>query len=256
MEYDELGQLTHEAYYDEDHQLLNQKEGYAEHWITYSESGQIQEEYFRNQDGAPAVIAEGYSCRILVSESPDGSYTMHVITETMTGVGECAVTLRTYDRYDRPIEDRYFDLYGTPAIGPESCSVVVRQYTSRGKISLIRYYNEAGVSTAVDGVYGIENTYNNYDNLETQTYLDADGQPTLNGSGYATIVYDYDLSQSDNVEKYFQYYQDAEGNPVEASNGAWGTSMLYYPVTRVRRVTYIGSTGEPVITTEGYAIME
>ena len=69
----------------------------------------------------------------------------------------------------------------------------------------------------MNGVYGIRKDYNAYGNLELESWLDADGTTKMNNDGYASIWYDYDLSDSINVEKYYQYYRDNNGNPVAGS---------------------------------------
>ena len=134
--------------------------------------------------------------------------------------------------------------------------MVIREFTARGQVSLIRYFDGVGNSAAIQGVYGVRSTYNSFGNLEKEIWLDADGNPTRNENGYAGILYDYDLSNSVSVEKYFSYYLDEAGEPVAASNGAWGITMLYYPVTRVRVVTFIDRDGSAVTTADGYAILE
>ena len=73
---------------------------------------------------------------------------------------------------------------------------------------------------------------------------------------YEMYYYDYDLSDSNRVEKYFLYYLDANDQRCAAKNGAWGMSNLYYPVTRVHKVSFLDENGNPVTTTEGYAILE
>ncbi len=120
----------------------------------------------------------------------------------------------------------------------------------------MRYYNSDGSPAEVDGCYGISRTYNAYGNKETESWLDADGNPMVTAEGYATARYDYDLSESDTVERYYETYLDADGNPVQAANGSWGRNTLYYPVTLVHQITYVDENGEPVITSEGYAIYE
>ena len=70
------------------------------------------------------------------------------------------------------------------------------------------------------------------------------------------MEYDYDLSNSTRVQKYFEYYKDASGEYCAASNGAWGVSTLYYPVTKVYEITFIDKDGNPMVTTDGYAILE
>ncbi len=134
--------------------------------------------------------------------------------------------------------------------------MVRREYTSRGDISLEEYLDQSGNPAARDGVYGIRREYNSYGNLYKETWLDASGNPTVNGEGYASSMYDYDLSNSVKVEKYFKYYLDVSGERCAALNGAWGVSTLYYPSTLVHQVTFIDRDGRPVVTTDGYAILE
>ena len=108
----------------------------------------------------------------------------------------------------------------------------------------------------MNGVYGVKREYNAYANLERETWLDAYGHPTENEEGYAIKLYDYDLSNSDTVECYYETYLNAAGVPTKARNGAWGMTMLYYPATLVHTISYIDENGEPIVSTKGYAILE
>jgi YD repeat-containing protein len=118
------------------------------------------------------------------------------------------------------------------------------------------YYAFDGRPAAVHGSFGIRSTYTAFGRLESETWLDGEGNAAVNGDGYAGVLYDYDLSNSSQVEKYFRYYVGTDGTPCAASNGAWGMSVLYYPATLIRKVTFLDARGEPVVTSEGYAILE
>ena len=256
-DYDDKGRLVSEEYLDEfDNPVMN-REGYASHFISYSESGLISEEYYLGDDDTPVAIAEGYSRRMLWSENQvDGTYVMSVLNETATEDDPYAKIIQTYDRYGRPIESEYLKQDDSPAVGPEGSPIVVREYTSRGDVSLIQYFDENRQSIAVNGVYGIRKEYNAYANLERETWLGSDGNPALNDEGYASIWYDYDLSDPTTVEKRFQYYLDEAGQAIKARNGAWGKTILYYPITRIHVVTYIDQESQPVMITDAYAIFE
>ena len=257
MEYDEDGKPVSSRYYDEKGNLVNSSEGYAEHVISYSDDWHVQEEYYRDQNGNPVLVTGGYSRRKLIEvNEEDRTYVMSEIDETLGENGANPYVLRTYDHYDRIIKEQYFGGDGTPANGPEGCNTVAKEYTSRGQISLIKYFDANENPVKVGGVYGISSEYNSYANLQQQTWLDQNGSPMLNEAGYASIFYDYDLSNSETVEIKYQYYQGADGTRKAANNGAWGISTLYYPVTHVYEVTYIDQDGNPVTTTDGYASYE
>ena len=256
-EWDDKGRLVSEEYYDEFDNLALNRDGYAAHMISYTESGLIEEEYYLGDDETPIAIADGYSRRTLISEDQaNGTYVMSVLNETATDEDPYALIIQTYDKYGRAIESEYRKLDGSPAIGPEGSQVVTREYTSRGDVSLIRYFDIDRKPCKVNGVFGIRKEYNAYANLEREAWLGEDGKPTMNDEGYASIWYDYDLSDYANVEKYYQYYQDASGNPVAAKNGAWGTFYLYYPITLIHNLTYIDQNGKPTMIDEQYAILQ
>ena len=184
------------------------------------------------------------------------TYTMRQENELEAEEAGVPWVLVTYDHYDRAVTEKYYGADGTPVEGPEGACQVEREYTSRNQLAEIRYLDAEGNGAAVNGVYGIQWTYNAFGNLEQQTWLGADGAPALNEEGYAGILYDYDLSNATSAEKYWQYYQDENLNPTQARNGAWGRLEVYYPVTRIHTVTYLGEDEAPVMTSDGYAILE
>ena len=256
-EWDDKGRLISEEYYDEYDNLALNRDGYAAHMISYTDSGLIQEEFYLDDDEKPIAIAEGYSRRTLISEDQtNGTYVMNVLNETATDEDPYAKIIQTYDRYGRAIESDYFRRDGSPAIGPEGSPIVTREFTSRGDISLIRYYDENRNSYQVNGTFGMRKDYNAYANLERESWLDEDGTPMLNNDGYASIWYDYDLSDSANVEKKYQYYYDAAGEPIAAKNGAWGVYYLYYPITLIHNEIYIDQNKNPVMIDKQYAILK
>ena len=68
--------------------------------------------------------------------------------------------------------------------------------------------------------------------------------------------FDYDLTNASKVEKYTATFLDVSYTPCAAKNGAWGISTLYYPASLVHEVTYLDEDGEPMKSTDGYAILE
>ena len=253
MNYDDKGRLVSEEYYDEYDRLAPSRDGFAAHYVSYTESGLVAEEYYLDVRKQPMAIGE-FSKRVLVSEDKESqTYVMRIMDETLSEDARI-YSLQTFDRYNQPIVIRYLDAQGNAAIGPEGCSMVTREYTSRGQVSLEMYFDADGNALAVDGVYG--KTYSAFAKLEKETWLDQNGNPTVTKDGYASKLYDYDLSDSRRVEKYFCYYLDQNDCFCAAQNGAWGISTLYYPVTRVYEVTFLNANGDPLTTTDGYAILE
>ena len=255
LDYDDRSRLISEEYYDDFDRLAPCRGGYAAHYITYAESGHIEEEYYLDMYHEPIAI-DGFSNRILLSEDEEEQTYVMRLSDESADEDAYVYLIQKYDRHDRPIETSYFDGKDNPTLGPELCCKVVREYTSRGQVSLEKYYDAEGAPTMVKGCYGIQKEYTAYAKLQKETWLDGDGNPSVNSEGYASILYDYDLSNAEKVEKYFLYYLDAEDNRCAAQNGAWGVSTLYYPVTLVHEVTFLDENGKAMTTTDGYAIME
>ncbi|MBR4331500.1 MAG: hypothetical protein IKP72_02360 [Clostridia bacterium] len=255
IDYDEKSRIISEEYYDDFDDLAPCREGYAAHYISYTESGLVAEEYYLDSHRKPISI-DGFSRRELVEENAqEQTYVMRIADETMD---EDAFIYRIekYDHYGRPIETNYYDKNGNAAIGAEGCSRVIREFTSRSQISLEKYFDAAGNAAQVKGSFGISKEYTPFGKLAKETWLDVKGDPAANADGYASVLYDYDLSESSRVEKYFLYYLDASGNRCAAANGAWGISTLYYPVTLVHEITFLDGDGNPIVTADGYAIKE
>ena len=255
MDYDDEGRLLSEEYADELGHPAPSRGGYASHFISYTESGLVAEEYFLDTLGKPMAV-DGFSRRTLLSEDSDErTYVMRVQDETLDGDAYIE-TRQTFDRYDRPIRVSWFDAAGNPVAGPAGPSAVSYEYPGRGQVSLENWYDAAGNAAAVNGAYGVSRAYTAFGRLESETWLDESGNAAATPDGWATIRYSYDLSNSSHVEKYFQTYLDVNGERCAAANGAWGKTVLYYPTARVHEVTFTDASGAPVLTADGYAILE
>ena len=64
----------------------------------------------------------------------------------------------------------------------------------------------------------VEFTYNSYGtDRKMHPRVDAEGNPTITSAGYATIQYDYDLSESSRVEKYYRRVPRTESRIATSS---------------------------------------
>ena len=215
----------------------------------------MQEEYFLDNEGKP-VTYNNYSRRELVEEDTEArTYTLRVIDETLDD-DSYIESRQTFDRYDRMVKISYFDKQGNPAIGSEGANTVEKEYTGRGQLALEKYFDGASNATTVNGAYGLKKDYTPFGRVEKETWLDENGDPAPNADGYASVTYEYNLTNASKVEKYLSYYYDKDGEPCADNNGAWGKSILYYPVTLVHEVTFLDKDGKPANTNKGYAMVQ
>ncbi len=150
----------------------------------------------------------------------------------------------------------YIDADGDPATGGLGVNTITREYTGRGQVSKEQYFDANGNPALVNGACGIATDYTPFGNIEKETWLDADEQLVRNSEGYASVRYEYDLTNASRVEKITKFYLDENGDPCAADNGAWGVLTLYYPAGRVHEVTFLGENGDPTNSKDGYAILE
>ena len=148
----------------------------------------IAEENYLGTDLKPAVV-DGFSRRVLVSENEENrTYVMRVIDETVEEDAYIG-SLQTIDRYGNVIKLSYVDAQDNAAIGPEGCSTVTREYTSRGQVARELYFDGNDVPFSVDGVYGVKKEYSAFAKLIKETWLDADGNAATTKDGYASSLW-------------------------------------------------------------------
>lgn len=255
IERDDEGRLTSLEYYDDSGELVNGSEGYASYHVSYAPGGRVSEEYYQDQDGKPVAIKEGYSRRTLVSEDAlEGTYEMRVTDESGSDKQDYEYALIKYDNQDRAIEHRYFTENDQPAKGPDGCFMTISSYSTNGDMVRVFYFDSNEEQTAVKGVYGIQREYTANGRLDRETWLGKKGKPAINQDGYAVLQYDYELNESESIEKEYRYYQDAYGNPVEASDGSYGISIIRYLNTNVCETRYLGADGEAVNASLGFSL--
>ena len=82
--------------------------------------------------------------------------------------------------------------------------------------------NDLNPTERAGGYYGIYNEYGSGRGVTAVTYLNADGEPSVNKSGYAKRTYLLDPEGHAVRECYF----DLEGNPVRLSKGQYGIKSV------------------------------
>ena len=103
----------------------------------------------------------------------------------------------------------------------------------------------------VDGYYGFRREYDQDGHVEGIIYLDSNGIPTYNSSGY--VEEKYCLDKEGRVGK--KFYFDASGKAIQLQLGQSGEAYSYDEDNRITQITYLDSSGNPITTTAGYSIL-
>ena len=155
--------------------------------------------------------------------------------------------------------------------------------TVEGNVERIDYVDNDGIITyAADKHYAtIIKTKSEHAQLDE--YLDADGRPAIQTSGYYAVLHEYDEEGNEYKYTYLdenhkpimissgysitinsfdkngrivkQVYLDTEGLPVQTKLHGYGCCKEYDVLGRNSSVTYIDENGNPMISGNGYAII-
>ena len=112
------------------------------------------------------------------------------------------------------------------------------------------YFDEQGKPAKnTSGYYGVLREYDEKEKTEKITYLGENNQIIMTVEGFAIICRKYNESGIVIVDLFF----DERGEPVCTSSYGYGKQFEYYEDGRIRMITYLNSTEEPMMTGLGYA---
>ena len=220
----EKGEL--EQYFNSQGEQISRR--YSGHYAVYREyddNGRIVYISFRDKDGNPMIISEGYATEkreyngktaiIRYYDTKD-----HPIYTALYGYGR----ISEYNENGKSVKTTYIDQDGKPMMIRQGYATVTREYYTsegpeNGKVKNEYYYDENGNPVALSlGQYGVYKEYDESGREAVLTYLDAEGNPTVTNKGYSTIIRSY---HADNKTATEQYY-DLDGKPFALSEGQYG----------------------------------
>ena len=220
----ESGEL--EQYYNsQGAQVSRRYSGHYAVYREYDENGRIIYISYRDNDGNPVMISEGYATE--KREYNGGTaiiryYDMkdQPICTALYGYGR----ISEYNKSGKNIKTTYIDQVGKPMKIRQGYAAVTREYYTsdgpeNGKVKNEYYYDEDGNPVALSlGQYGVHKEYDESGREAVLTYLDADGNPTVTNKGYTTVIRSF---HADNKTATEQYY-DLEGKPFALYEGQYG----------------------------------
>ena len=185
------------------------------------------------------------------------------------------------------VRDVYLDEQGKPAVQAHGHYGLLKEHNDHGQVHRVTYLDVQGNPIVVDKGYATyERTYDEFGRLHMERYYDANGKPAKSrGSGYGFINgYDVDGNEAavlylnedgglgEAVDGYamqtrtfiksddardglveYEFYWDVHGDSARRIAGYSGIYKEYDEQGNNTLVTYLGSDGKPVMTTNGYA---
>ena len=188
------------------------------------------------------------------------------------------------------VREEYLDESGRPAKQKHGNCGLLKVYNDHKQNTRIVYLGADGNPIAIDSGYAIiERTFDDFGRIQMERYFDADGNPArskskgygfvngydadgrnasilyMNGSGelseidegYAILTKTFcKAADASNGKVAYEYYQDAQGEPVRLSMGYSAIHKEYDQQGNNTVLTYLGPDGLPAMTKLGYASVQ
>ena len=197
--------------------------GYSTKIITKTQDGKIEAYY--DPEGNPAKCALGY-------------YSVH----------------RKYNDEGYNIYNLYLGDNGEPVMLPSGYSIEKNLFNDSGQKETVLFLdvNRNPVCSSAEG-YGKRYEYNMEGKVCKITYLDQTGNPMVTKNGYASISRSFYISKgAENGKIEYEFYFDAQGEPISLSLGQYGLHREYNEKGDNTVLTYLDAEGKPIITRKGY----
>ena len=268
------------TYYGTDDKKITIKSGYAHEKRTLDEFGNTSIVVYYGPDGERAQNADGYSeiRRVFNSEKKvihQEWYDKNGIPMTIKGDQYCQMDLE-YDAAGNLCGETYYDenrnpvscnngydevrneyngkkqivrivyyLSGVQTTDVNGCAEIRREYNTEGFMIWEAYFGMNGepVMHAVRKYHAVERSYLDKNHILSETWFDADGNPTSANNTYCRVEYEYDEAGNKAVERYY----GADGQPTAHSGGYDEIHQRFNEENRVERIEYLsqqnGTTG-------------
>jgi len=221
MAYDGAGNLVSETVLDGEGNAALHPDGWHAHIIQCDAAGQKVSERWLGLDGEPVLLRGDYS-----------------------GID------RVFDEAGNLLRETYYD--GNGEVGPNRAGAIIveREYNELKQVVRVRYLDALAQPMMVSGVYQTAMTYDGAGNVNCETILDQDGNPTIHPDGWCVHK-----SITDNGKKIIERYYDVAGKPVLYRGDYSGIDRHYDKQGLLDMETYHDASGDVGPNKEGKVIV-
>ena len=221
--FDENGNLNRETVLDgEGHRILH-PDGWCEHATVYNDLKQkVTERWFGLED-EPVLFKNSYS-RID----------------------------RTFDEAGNVASETYYDIDGNVGANAQGIITVERRYDDQKRVVWYRYVDAEGQPMAVNGVWQMEQGYDENGNLNRETVLDGAGHRILHPDGWSEHRITYDDARQKISERWF----GLEDEPVLFKNSHSRIDRTFDEAGNVTSETYYDIDGNVAANAQGIVKVE
>ncbi len=149
----------------------------------------------------------------------------------------------------------YLDKNAQPMITSAGYAIIRRTYNDKGLLETEYFYDEKEQPVRTYTVCsGCKRFYDENGNNTKLVYLDADGEISKTGLGYAVVHKTFYEEGADAGRIKDEFYYDENDKPIKLSNGQYGINKEYDEYGRVTNLCYLGIDGNRIMNTAGYSL--
>ena len=229
-EYDNLGNIVSESYWNNDAPALTTHGYYAKQLCDYDEDGRLIKESYFGLKGEPVWSYAGSSR------------------------GACSSASYEYDEKGNEIKRSFFGLEGEPIISMYGAATMQAECNEQGNYTAVYYLGTDGNLILCSENYAYELIQYDKCGREIQrSKYDTDGRPILCSDGYASVLEQYD-NKGNRVRLDFL---GTDGRPINAFGDLYATAITDYDLRgNPIKEWYFDSEGMPALCAGGYAYTE
>lgn len=251
--YDDNGNETERAFFDDNDKPVNVDLGYAK-WVSeYDEFGNMTKRTYYNKGGAVCVIKDGYAIISMKYDERGNIVESQYFDETGKPAKNFYVNKYTYDNRDNETEFSIFTSDQKPATNANGFHRRTQIYNNRNNVTEIHFYDTKGEPTInkEDGYASAKYTYDDKGNIVHVEFFGTDGKPHKASSGYASMKNEYDARGWIVRQTYF----DTEGNPTDTKSHIPECKVTYDSRGNITQLVFADGKGHIINNSElGYAI--
>ncbi len=256
MKYDPRDNLVEIKYYDEEGHLTRHPQGYARLEKHYDEWDRLTEESSWDEKGHPApVVPDGY-VRYTAKYDERGNRTEVSYFDAggkltrLKGQGYARVTSR-YDERGNRVEQAYWDEHGRPADHADGNHRFTSKYDERGNCTERTFFDKAGnVTRLKDGTYArVTAGYDDRGYTVEQAYWDEHGQPASHNDTNHRFTAKYD--ERGNAVEQVYFGPDGRRQKIKSGHARW--TARHDEHDNQLEKAYFDEDDHPIRGPEGYA---
>ena len=252
-EYDDVGNMILERYFDANGQKMLLPDGYHSFRQEIGEDGNPAWIAYYGLDDEPVINTKLKCHRVERTYLDAKHFTSEVWYDTE---GNPMTTGDTYYRIEREFDERgntvcerTYDANGEKIACEAGYDELRQKFNEENRARRIEYYLNGGPILLENGYAALEREYDEAGNITYEKYFDTDGQPTAHARGYGAIRRKF----NENKKVIYEAWYDTSDQPMPIYGSVYyAVGREYDDVGNMILERYFDADGQKMLLPDGY----